>query len=71
MDEWKQYRKLAVTEMRPYSEGEDLIAQGVSVWDGDAPELGGMVARDPKNREDSWYVSKSYFNENYNTEAVA
>jgi len=66
MDErFKNYIKKLVQPMRPYEPGEDLQAQGISVWDGDIIELGGMVAVNPDNLEDKWYVAKDFFEKNY------
>ena len=59
---WKTYRRKGVTEMRPYVEGEDLT--GVSVSERDTPQPGGMIARNPANREDQWYVNAEYFEAN-------
>lgn len=61
--EWKNYRKKALQPMRPYIPGEDL--QGISVSDVDTPELGGMIARNPKDYNDQWYVAKDFFNSVY------
>lgn len=63
MSEFKNYRKKAVTPMRPYVPGEDLT--GVSVAEVDIPEEGGMVARNPEDYNDQWYISKAYFQQNY------
>ena len=60
---WKKYRKTAVQEMRPYVPGEDLT--GISVSATDTPEAGGMIARNPKNPNDQWYVAKKFFEDNY------
>lgn len=49
--------------MRPYEPGEDLT--GISVNKEDTPELGGMIAFNPSNPGDRWYVSKKYFEDNY------
>lgn len=49
--------------MRPYIPGEDLT--GISVNKEDTPELGGMIARNPANIEDKWYVGKAFFEANY------
>ena len=49
MSEFKDYIKTVRQPMRPYIAGEDLQAQGVSVWAGDIPEVGGMIAVNPKN----------------------
>ena len=63
MNEWKMYRKTAVQEMRPYYPGESL--DGISVNKEDTPEVGGMIARNSKNHADQWYVSKAFFEANY------
>lgn len=63
--EYKDYVKQTKQPMRPYIEGEDLKSQGVSVWDGDTPEVGGMVAINPKDPNDMWYVAKAFFEDNY------
>jgi hypothetical protein len=55
---WKQYRRRGMTEMRPYVPGEDL--QGISVSGTDTPALGGMIARNPENHQDQWYVNAAY-----------
>lgn len=60
---WKLYRKTATTEMRPYVPGEDIT--GISVSEQDSLEEGGMIARNPKNHADQWYVAKQYFQDNY------
>lgn len=63
MSEFKQYLRRAYGELRPYVPGEDLSA--ISVNAEDTPELGGMIARNPKNHDDQWYVSKQWFADNY------
>lgn len=64
MDErYKNYRKKLVQPMRPYIVGEDLT--GISVSKEDTPELGGMIAINPNNQEDVWYVGKEFFEKNY------
>lgn len=62
MSEFRQYIRKGLSEMRPYIVGEDLSK--VSVTDGDTPEKGGMVARNPKDHADQWYVTKKYFEDN-------
>lgn len=57
------YRKVAVQPMRPYVPGEDMT--GVSVSPEDTPEVGGMIAVNPKNTADKWYVAKAFFEANY------
>jgi len=63
MPEFKKYRRKGHSEMRPYVKGEDMT--GISVNKEDNPETDmGMVARNPKNHEDQWYVARAYFEEN-------
>lgn len=67
--EWKKYRKRGLAEMREYIEGEDLAAQGITInLVVDHPEKGGMIARNPRDHSDQWYVSKSYFDMNFELE---
>lgn len=63
MSEFRPYRKSAIAEMRPYVPGEDLT--GISVADCDTPEEGGMIARNPENHTDQWYVAARFFLQNY------
>jgi hypothetical protein len=60
--EFKKYIRKGCSEMRPYVPGEDL--SNVSVAAVDMPTFGGMVARNPENHEDQWYVAKKYFEDN-------
>ena len=60
---FQPYRKKGVTWLRFYLPGEDLT--GVSVSAEDTPEDGGMIARNPKNHDDQWYVAKQYVADNY------
>ena len=62
LSEFKKYIRKGFSEMRPYIPGEDL--GNVSITDVDIPEKGGMIARNPKNHKDQWYVAKQYFQEN-------
>lgn len=63
MSVWKRYKRKGFSEMRPYVLGEDL--SGVSVADADSPETDmGMVARNPQNHADQWYVARKYFEDN-------
>lgn len=60
---WRQYRKIATQEMRPYVPGEDMSS--ISVSNEDTPKLGGMIARNSAHHKDQWYVAKDFFNGNY------
>lgn len=60
---WQFYRRKGTAMMRPYLPGESL--EGISVSAVDTPELGGMIATNPANRADQWYVAKKYFEDNF------
>ena len=65
---YKPYRKKTVQMMRPYVPGESM--EGVSVNKEDEAEVasqrwGGMIAINMANLEDRWYVSKKFFETNY------
>ena len=61
-DEFKKYVRKGYSEMRPYILEEDMSK--ISVSSGDVPGIGGMIARNPKDHEDQWYVAKQYFEDN-------
>lgn len=64
MSEFKKYRRTNIAEMRPYIQGENLA--GISVSKTDNPETDmGMIARNPLNHDDQWYVARQYFEENF------
>jgi hypothetical protein len=63
MSQFRKYRRTGLSEMRPYVAGEDLA--GVSVSDTDTPEEGGMIARNPNDQDDQWYVAREYFEKNF------
>jgi hypothetical protein len=64
---WKYYKHKGLSEMRPYVLGEDM--SNISVSDVDDPEKDmGMIARNPENHEDMWYVSREYFKQNLELE---
>lgn len=65
MNEFKQYKRKGLSEMRLYVEGEDITTISVSDQDKLLPTLvGGYIARNPKNHQDLWYVAEKYFNDN-------
>jgi len=61
---FKQYRKKNIAEMRPYIKGEDLTKISVSNVDDPENDMG-MVARNPLNHDDQWYIAKKYFEDNF------
>jgi hypothetical protein len=67
MEEWRQYRRKALAEMRPYQPGEMLT--GVSISEADrltgSPKAGDMIARNPKNHADQWLVAAQYFKDHF------
>ena len=63
MADWVKYRRTNIAEMRPYVPGESLA--DISVSGVDRVELGGMIARNPANHNDQWYVAKAYFEDNF------
>ena len=68
MSEFKQFRRKAIAEMRPYVPEEDLPSS-VSISEADrlggSPRLGDMIARNPKNHGDMWLVAEAYFVGNF------
>ena len=60
---YKEYAKLTKQAMYPYDVGMSM--EGVSISEMDYPEVGGMIAFDPNNQEDRWYISKAFFEANY------
>ena len=55
-DKFVQYQQLMTIEMRPYVPGEDLA--GVHIPEGETPEEGDMIARDPQDRDAMWLVTQ-------------
>lgn len=60
---YKKYRKKNAQLLRPYELGEDMSK--ISVAKTDTPEIGGMIAINPDNETDLWYVAKKFFEDNY------
>jgi hypothetical protein len=58
---WKTYRKKSTQD--PYVPGEDM--GGISVSVNDVLEEGGMIARNPDDYSDMWYIAKDFFQKNY------
>ena len=60
----KNDTKKAVQPMEPWTEETDMT--GVSIGDEDQPpRVGGMIAHDPKNPVDRWYINPDFFLANY------
>jgi len=66
MSAFKDYRKKNVQPLRPYVMGEDLNEVSVSGPDLQLSTLeGGMIAVNPNDPKDKWYVSKGFFEDHY------
>jgi hypothetical protein len=63
MDDFKQYRRNQISELRPFVQGEDLT--GVSITEADklagSPKVGDWIARNPNNHDDKWLMAEKYF----------
>lgn len=68
MNGFKQFRRKAIAEMRPYIEGEILDSK-ISISEADknngSPKIGDMIARNPKNHDDQWLIAHDYFIDNF------
>ncbi len=67
MNEFKQYRRKQIAELRPWSEGDEMASISVSPEDTKAgsPKPGDMIARNPANHADQWLVAAAYFEANF------
>jgi len=67
-EEFKQYRRKQIAELRPYEIGE-ILDRKVSISQADSengsPKIGDMIARNPTNHNDQWLVAKLYFDDNF------
>jgi hypothetical protein len=66
-NEFTQYRRKQIAELRPWQLGENM--HGISISDPDreagSPKVGDMIARNPKNHDDKWLVAAQYFADNF------
>lgn len=66
--EFKKFRRTGLSEMIPVKQFHGNIDNvSVSAPDKELPKdvfMQGFIARNPKNHDDMWYVSKNYFDEN-------
>lgn len=72
MNDFQQYRRKQIAELRPYVPGEErewpnALVVSISQPDREAgsPKLGDMIARNPKNHADQWLVAAQYFADNF------
>lgn len=72
-DQFVQYSRITIVEMRPYVEGEDMTnvyVDPVLVEHGH-PEEGDMIARNPRDRDEMWLMTRENFSTNFETMAEA
>ena len=68
MNQFIQYRRKQIAELRPYIPGEKLnnrISISATDLEAGSPKLGDMIARNPKNHDDQWLVAADYFEVNF------
>lgn len=75
MSEFKKYRRTNIAEMRSATQEDFSNPNSISVSEADTDEVAdlfegkvekvGMIARNPKNYSDQWYVAKKYFEDNF------
>lgn len=74
MNEFKQYKRTQIAEMRkvtqdevdnPYSFVDKNISISQADLDNGSPKIGDMIARNPKNHADQWLVSEQYYKDNF------
>jgi hypothetical protein len=74
-NQWATYQRLGSIEARPWTaEDEYNFVRGntgrISISPADRENgvlVGGMVARNPTNHDDQWYVAPQYFSKHYST----
>ena len=66
-EKWGQYRRVAIAELRPYEEGEDMtnITLNEREKAEGHPKAGDMVARDPVDHSKMWLITKAYYDVNF------
>lgn len=63
--EFKKYRRIEIAELRPYIPHEDLKDVSVSNRDEPLTDSGGMIARNPRDHKDQWYINGQYVRRNF------
>lgn len=73
MQQFKQYRRVEIAELRPFQLGESLLEKvSISQVDRDngSPKIGDMIARNPLNYDEQWLVAEKYFKRNFESVVV-
>ena len=63
-DRFVEHRRIKTAFLRVYMPGEDLTDISVSKRDDPETDLG-MIAINPKNKKDQWYVARQYYIDNF------
>lgn len=69
-EKFRTYKRVGAIEARPYERG-DQATLNISISEADLtlPTLvGGMVARNPDNHKDMWYIAATYFAKHYSAD---
>lgn len=69
-EKFRTYKRVGAIEARPYERG-DQATHNISISEADLtlPTLvGGMVARNPDNHDDMWYIAAAYFAKHYSAD---
>lgn len=76
-DDWNVYaRKRTTSELTPWTlewgNGEDVTKFTVSpeARAKGHPAFGDFIARNPKNHDDKWLITKEFFEQNFEPEAL-
>ena len=72
-DQFTQYSRITIVEMRPYVVGEDMtsIYVDAALAEHGHPKEGDMIARNPRDRDEMWLMTKENFSANFETIAEA
>ena len=63
MSQWQLHQRISYVELRPYVKGEPM--RGIGFNQNDELKEGGMIARNPHDHTDMWYINEEYFKMNY------
>lgn len=72
-DQFQNYSRITVVEMRPYVVDEDMtdIYVDAVLAEHGHPKEGDMIARNPRDRDEMWLMTRENFVSNFETMAQA
>jgi hypothetical protein len=72
-DQFVNYSRITIVEMRPYVIGEDMtnVYVDAALAEHGHPKEGDMIARNPRDRGEQWLMTKENFSANFETMAEA